>query len=108
MGEAFKDRNKEAVGDVQSVRTSTAITYVFIKKIKEMLKKDKRLTLLKLSVRLNTSLESSRHNVSVKSGMTQLRTRWVLSALCDIQKQMCINISQKNLTLLRKPPIYYL
>jgi hypothetical protein len=34
-----KDENKEAVGDVQSVRTSTAITDVNIKKVKELLKK---------------------------------------------------------------------
>ena len=35
----FKDRNKEAVGDVQSVRTSTAKTGVNIKKVKELPKK---------------------------------------------------------------------
>jgi hypothetical protein len=35
----IKDGNKEAVGDVQSVRTSTAITDVNIKKVREPLKK---------------------------------------------------------------------
>jgi hypothetical protein len=35
----FKDRNKEAVGDVKSVRTSTAKTDVNIKKVQELLEK---------------------------------------------------------------------
>jgi len=35
----FKDGNKEGVGDVQSVRTSTAKTDVNIKKVKELPKK---------------------------------------------------------------------